>query len=129
MLDDKFKIEQNGHEFSVTDFQDLLKKVETQEMQISKLTAKHLTCKQSDRQKVRLATELLSNSTACLMKDHFPECPKKKQLSDIISLLDKGFNVMTSKLTNIDHPDVSKRPLGSNVSEQFTYVSIFIAVT
>ena len=106
MLDDKFKIEQNGFEFSVTDFQDLLKKVETQNMQISKLTAKHVTCKKSDRQNVKLACELLSNSTACLMRDHFPECPKKKQLSDIISLLDKGFNLITSKLSNTKGDDL-----------------------
>ena len=112
MLDDKFKIAENGHEFNRADFEDLLKIVDCQNFQISKLKAIHLNCTSSARQNVKLASELLSKSTSCLMQDFFKECPKKQQLSQIISTIDTGFNLMTSKLSDSDHSDFSKRPLG-----------------
>ena len=46
------------------------------------------------------------------MQDFFPDCPRKQQLSQIISTIDTGFNLMTSKLSDSDHSDFSKRPLG-----------------
>ena len=112
MLDDKFRIEEGGHEFSKADFEDLLQKVECQSLQISKLKANHINCVQSARQNVALASELLSNSTSCLMSDFFPNDPRKQQLSQIIDLFDKVFNLMTSKLSDSDSDDITRKPLG-----------------
>ena len=120
ILDDVFTIGSSRFKFSKEDFNELLRKAECKNMRTSKLKPIHVNAKQSDRQNVQLAKELLSDDVACMFKDYFPCNPKKLQLSNFVALMDKGFNLMTSKSANLNHEDFSKRPFGSSISKQLS---------
>ena len=79
LLDDFFKLD--GVTMDKTEFEDLLKEVNFASLRMVKLKPLHINCQQSDRQNVALAVQLLSNSVSVLLKEFFPECPKKKKLS------------------------------------------------
>ena len=125
-LDDLFRVSKNV--FSKADFEELFEKVNASTLRITKLKGMHLNCKNSDRQSVKLAAELLSNTVSTLMKDFFPNCQKKQELSEIISLFDKGFNLMTSRMANVEAKEFSKQPLRKCLAQQFSCLKELIQV-
>lgn len=125
LLDDFCKLD--GIIFAKEDFEDLLKKLPFGTLGI-KLKPRHLNCKMSDRQNVRLAVELLSESTSMLMKDLFPNCPKKNKLSDLIALFDKCWNLMTSVMSTSAANDFIRAPLRECLQQQLPHLHEFLDV-
>ena len=102
---DKAKVRFSGNiEFSKNDLKQLM--IKCKNLGICKLRDIHFTCNKSDRQNVRLATELWSETNALLLKDFFPDDVAKQHLSEFINVLDKSFNIFTS--TGGDNSDFSK---------------------
>ncbi len=79
-----------------------------------KLTNTHLTVSGTERQKVRLATELFSDSVANAILEYFPE---NSELSTFISTIDKFFDVFNSH-SEIDKLKPLKSGFGINYNDQ-----------
>ena len=126
LLDDYARLD--GREFAKEDFEELLRKVNSVSFCVSKLTPRHINCTKSDRQNVQLAKELLSNSTSILLKNFFPDCPNKRHLSYLIDVLDKGWNIMTSKMSNAGANDFSKAPFSEHLDQQLACLQNLIGV-
>ena len=74
---------------------ELLLSLDNSEIKIlPKITKEHLDCQQNARQRVRMAAQLLSHSTATAMKILLPE---KTQQADFIELVDSWFDVSNSR--------------------------------
>jgi hypothetical protein len=94
LLDEGFMIDENSY-ISGKDLEEIIR-VDTKEYKIChKLTPNYFNVKGSGRQKVRLAAELLSHSTATAVKTLFHG--KKKQ-ADFIETINSWFDVMNSRL-------------------------------
>ena len=117
-LDDFFKLLSEDFVFSKDDFEELLTKVNGVCLKMINLKPMHINCQQSDRQNVRLAKELLSESVSILLKELFPECPKKQKLSEIVFALDQAWNVLTSK--NAESSDFSKCAFRAHLEQQLS---------
>ena len=112
-MDRKTKF-RNGITVSKKDFDALYRKVKTEVSVGHKLKPIHLECSSFDRQNVRLACELLSQTVASMIRHYFPS---KGALADFIDCADKSFNIFTSK--NCDHPDFTRSIFGGeNLQKQ-----------
>ena len=111
----------DGLTVSKKDFKSLLSKIGSEVTMGQKLLPMHLEVKGLDRQNVKTACELLSNTVAELFRYFFGE---KKALSDFIDLADKSFNIMCSKYS--EHPDFSRSAFGGqNFDNQLTTLKEF----
>lgn len=90
-------------------------KYSKKELTTCHLTEKHLTCKDSERQNVRLAAQLLSRTTSALLKRYFPESEEAQKLSELILLLNKWFDIFNTYTVN---GTGLKIPYGKNLDEQ-----------
>ena len=128
-LDNFFKLLSDPNViFAKEDFEELFDIVECTKLRFLNLKPIHLNCQQSDRQTVKYAVELLSGTVAALMKDCFPNSEKKHKLSDLISLLDQCWKIMTSKMVNVGSSDITKRPLSENLAQQLASLNELITV-
>ncbi|KAF0302509.1 Transposable element P transposase [Amphibalanus amphitrite] len=66
-----------------------------------KLTDKHITAKHADRQNVRLAAQLLSNSTAAAIRELFED---EEAAAEVCATIDAGFDVLNSRCLVADKP-------------------------
>ena len=98
-MDRKTKLA-SGQTVSKKDLEALLRKVNSEVSIGHKLKPLHLECQGMDRQCVRLACELISQTVAALMRHYFPG---KAPFADLIEIADSVFNLMTAeKLENSD---------------------------
>ena len=96
----------NGLKFHKTDLIKLMWKAQDNTLSLCKLTDLHFTCQSSNRQNVRLATELLSDSVSQLLLDLFPGDSHMAELSQHIKMMNDIFNLFTSRVEDSD--DYSK---------------------
>ena len=89
----------NGVIFSKKDILDLMAKADSS---ILKLKDIHLKCKSSDRQNVKLACELISDTTATLLMDLFPGDERKAEMAVVFSIFNKCFDLFTSNGSNTE---------------------------
>lgn len=82
-----------------------------------RLTKRHILCRQSERQNVRLASELLSHTTSVNLKRHFGDYSEAAMLSTIIDIIDRWFNVMNSH--NLNETIDIKKCLGLSAKLQW----------
>ncbi len=89
----------------------LLDKIDQPDQEYSihpKLTRRHLECANQDRQRVFLATQLFSSSTALALRKLLPDDPSAQELASFIQLTDSWFDVTNSRV-KVD----KKKPLRS----------------
>jgi hypothetical protein len=101
---DKATVFSDGSIATKEDFETLFQMVSSEISCGYKLTDLHLNCQGSDRQNVRLACQLLSNTTATIFKILFPNDKHIATLSDFIKTLDEAFDIMTSKVIFSNKP-------------------------
>ena len=75
---------------------DVLQLMQKADNTICKLRDLHVNCKSSDRQNVKLACELVSDTNATLLLELFPGEKRKKVMAYVFDLLNKSFNLLTS---------------------------------
>jgi hypothetical protein len=75
----------DGTKLEKKDFENLLEKDGNEKKILPRLTQEHIYCKNNARQRVRMAAQLLSHSTATAMKTLFPS---KAREADFIELVD-----------------------------------------
>ena len=78
-----------------------------------KLTPLHLTVTGMERQKVRLAAQLFSRTTASAIRY---VCPEKKEMADFIELVNDSFDVLNSRTKTAKFPWQS--PYGMDLDRQ-----------
>ncbi len=77
-------------EFGIKEFEELLSKVLSSDVTIApRLSRGHIYVRAQDRQRVRMAAQLLSESTALAFRHLYPENDHMIQFSKLISLLGK----------------------------------------
>lgn len=83
-----------------------------------KLTPLHLTCERAQRQNVKLAAQLFSNTTATALKHYLPGEDKKlsEATGDFFQLINNWFDIMNSYSPSSSVP--TKRPYGTNLVSQ-----------
>ena len=105
-LDRKTKFN-DGLTSSKRDFDLLYKKITSEVTFGHKLRPIHLECKGFDRQNVRLACELISQTVASLLRHHYP---RKESLANMIDLADTTFNLLTAQ--SAENSDFTRSALG-----------------
>ena len=98
----------SGAQFVREDLEEIKDNVDPIENELRlhrKLTDVHFECKGSTRQKVSLAAELFSNTSAELLEAAHPE---KKEQAEFVKLVNNFFDVMNSRI-----PEDKKKPLKS----------------
>ena len=111
----------DGSIVSKKDFQSLLSKTSSEVTMGNKLQPMHLEVKGLDRQNVKMACELLSNTVANLFRYFFPG---KKALADFIDLSDKAFNIMNAQ--TMENSDFTRSAFGGeNLPEQLKILENF----
>ena len=114
---DRKTLFQNETTVSKKDFEDLFSKIKGEVTIGHKLKPLHLECKGSDRQNVRLACELISQTVSKMFRHFFPRDRAKKALADLIEQADMTFNLMTAE--GLGNSDVTRNALGGeNFNEQ-----------
>lgn len=79
-------------------FDDLIVALGDSEIRMApKLSAYHVNVKDQDKQRVYLATQLLSESTANAISQLFPSDPDMLELSDFVATIDGWFDTFNSK--------------------------------
>ena len=63
-----------------------------------KLTDRHVYCQQAERQKVRLAAQLFSKSTANALRTLFPNDETKQELAQFVEDIDNFFDIFNSRI-------------------------------
>ena len=94
---------ESGTRLGKTDLEEILLKDNGELRICHKLRRFHLDCKGSARQKVSIAAQLLSHTTATALRSLFPE---RIEQADVIETVDEWFDVFNS------HKQVSKKKLG-----------------
>lgn len=89
----------DGTELNQAKIRELLQ-TNTEISPIYKLSLKHLELTKTERQNVRLAAELLSNSVAQSLRRNFPNDVVVEKLAWFIELVNKWFDVMNSYSLN-----------------------------
>ena len=117
-LDDVVKLP-SGHIVTSDDFFDLLEVVQSEITSGFHLSEKDLQVSGNDRQDVGSAVRLLSDRTAALLKEHFPNDLNKQALAKAIDTMDKCFKIMTSRVL-LDNSDDWKCALGIHFDKQKT---------
>ncbi len=98
---------QDGTTVSRSDFQDLFDKIAPEITAGYKLKDRHLNCKGTERQNVRLAVQLLSKTVSNLLKLLFPNDPVKQALSDFVLVMNDAFDIMNSRVLFASDPNKS----------------------
>jgi hypothetical protein len=101
---DKATVFSDGSIVTKEDFEKLFQMVDSEISCGYKLSDLHLNCQGSDRQNVRLACQLLSNTTATMFKILFPGDSHIATLSDFLKTIDEAFDIMTSKVIYSNKP-------------------------
>lgn len=86
-----------------------------------KLSKEHLTCDGPQRQKVKLATQLLSHTTASALKFYKPIADKKlnDDTADFIELINNWFDLSNVSYPNSQSKNIPfKAPYGTFINEQ-----------
>ena len=83
-----------------------------------KLKSTHVTCEKTQRQNVRLAAEVFSNTTATALKRYLPGSNKilARDVGEFIELVNNWFDIMNSYTPSAVVP--TKRPFGLNMIQQ-----------
>lgn len=89
---------------------------------IFKLSLHHITLTGSDRQNVRVASQLFSHSLATYLRKHFPYDPQVQKLSKFIELVNKWFDICNSYTF---FAFGYKKPYGTNLQEQDLVLGLF----
>lgn len=110
LLDSGFKFD-SGQCISRKPFQDLIQSEKDELKMLHKLTLKHLDVENQERQRVHLAAELLSNSTAVAMKMLFPQ---HEHIADFVKLVNDWFDIFNSRHPN----DTTRAPFGKDLCNQ-----------
>ena len=122
-LDRKTKFT-DGFVASKKDFDALYKKVQCEVSIGHKLRPIHLECSSFDRQNVRLACELVSQTVASLFRHHFP---RKEALAALIEMADMTFNILTTEIP--ESSDFTRTALGGpHLEDQLKILTKFRAV-
>ena len=91
LIDHTLILENGLHIKAKNELQQLLKHCRDKEIGAgSWIKDIHLECKNSDRQTVRWAVEIMSDKTASLLREIYPQDAKKIALADIFDLVHKG---------------------------------------
>ena len=96
-IDDGF-ILPSGKIISKLDMINLLGKLGKEVTIAFKLTDRHVYCQQADRQKVRLAAQLFSKSTANALRTLFPGDETKTELANFVEDVDNFFDIFNSRI-------------------------------
>jgi hypothetical protein len=96
-IDDGFVLP-SGTVVSKLDMISLLDKLGREVTIAFKLTDRHVHCQQAERQKVRLAAQLFSRSTANALRSLFPEDEKKMELAQFVEDIDNFFDIFNSRI-------------------------------
>ena len=99
------------------DFFDLLEVVQSEVTSGFNLSEKDLQVSGNDRQDVGSAIRLLSDRTAALLIEHFPNDSSKQALARVIDMVAKCFKVMTSRVLT-DRSDIWKCALRIHFEKQ-----------
>ena len=100
---------------TVNDLQDVVNAISKSTFP-THLTQKHLTVCKSDRQIVGWANAVMSHKTAALLRQLFPNCPRKLALANFLTAMHDCFKVLTSKAKPSNDP--LKQPFGTNKALQ-----------
>ena len=122
-MDDGVTTLPDGSRVSKKDFTDLWNKLDT-EVLCHKLRPIHFTCKEMDRQNVKIAAQTLSHSVAVLFKKLFPTQTTKISLSEFIDTTYSAFNILNS--TCDEHANFTKSAFGGqNLENQLEILNKF----
>ena len=99
------------------DFFDLLEVVQSEVTSGFNLSEKDLQVSGNDRQDVGSAIRLLSDRTAALLIEHFPNDSSKQALARVIDMVAKCFKIMTSRVLT-DRSDIWKCALRIHFEKQ-----------
>ena len=116
LLDDVVKLA-SGQIVTSDDFFDVLEVVQSEITSGFHLSEKDLQVSGNDRQDVGSAVRLLSDRTAALLKEHFPNDSNKQALAVAIDLIAKCFKIMTSRVL-VDKSDDWKCALRIHFDKQ-----------
>ncbi len=87
---DKGFIMEDGFEFGIKEFEELMNILDQSELSIApKLSWSHIHVNGQDRQRVRLAAQLWSESVALAFRHLFPGNPKMQRVSNIVMTMGK----------------------------------------
>ena len=96
ILDNGFKMD-SGVILNKKMFEDLLDRLGDSEICMAhKLSAYHINVRNQDKQRVYLAAQLLSQSTADAISQLFPNEPDMLECADFVSKMDSWFDVFNS---------------------------------
>ena len=113
----------DGTKITKKDFNDLWRKLDNETM-IHKLKPIHFTCKEMDRQNVKLATQVLSHTVSVLLKELFPVCRAKNSLAEYIDVIDSSFNILNSNQN--EHENFTKKAFGGeHLADQLAVLDKF----
>jgi hypothetical protein len=96
-IDDGFVLP-SGKIISKNDMINLLSQLGKEVTIAFKLTERHIYCQQAERQKVRLAAQLFSKSTANALRTLFPNDETKKELAQFVEDVDNFFDIFNSRI-------------------------------
>ena len=113
---DKILVFGDGTEVSKNDFEDLLRICMSEISSGSHLNDKMLSCTGTERQNVSMAVKLLSEDTAHLFRQYFPDDGAKQMLADFIQLMHRGFKLFSSY--ELDNPDPFRCAIGLHYNTQ-----------
>lgn len=111
-----------------TQLEALIAQTDTEVSSCYKLRQKRLNCRQSERQNVSLAAQLLSPSTAMALK-HYGPGPSSKLANDVgnfIEMCNAWFDIMNSFYVNANIH--TKKPNGLDLERQNEIISCFQAI-
>lgn len=93
-----------------------------------KLTPLHLNCERAQRQNVKLAAQLFSNTTATALKHYLPGEDKKASTAtgNFFQLVNSWFDIMNSYTPSASIP--TKKPYGTNLSLQDECLNEMVSV-
>lgn len=96
----------------------LINSTNTEISSCHKLTLHHVNCERTQRQNVKLAAQLFSNTTATALKQYQPGDNKKlaKDVGEFFQLVNNWFDIMNS--FSLTTPIPSKKPYGTNLHQQ-----------
>lgn len=109
---------QNGKVIDKNPVKILLENTRSEINACYKITPLHLNCERAQRQNVKLAAQLFSNTTATALKHYLPGEDKEASaaIGNFFQLVNNWFDIMNSYSPSTSIP--SKRPYGTNLPLQ-----------
>ena len=107
----------NGRSVSKRDFQDLLRKVNSEVTCGYRISEFAINVVQSDRQKTKYMRDVFNLGTSSMFKSFFPNDPNKLELANLIENIDEVCNMYCSRKV-YDDENKQKSALGTYLDKQ-----------